>query len=161
MRSVRHALLVRHLRNITTPGGSAIRLRGVRIPLPNCPSRDAVKTAGDKEHCLRCSQSLSPTVVVVPSSFKPAPDLRSDQVWSCRQECGSALLGNSLSEYRGRVMSLRSLAIYAFALGSMSSGAMADFWSPPRAAAVVGTMGIVLALLLAVLAPKLRRLQAS
>jgi len=73
----------------------------------------------------------------------------------------SALLGNSLSEYRGRVMSLRSLAIYAFALGSMSSGAMADFWSPPRAAAVVGTMGIVLALLLAVMAPKLRRLQAS
>ncbi|CUV01098.1 hypothetical protein MGWOODY_Clf496 [hydrothermal vent metagenome] len=43
----------------------------------------------------------------------------------------------------------------------MSSGAMADFWSPPLAAAVVGTMGIVLALLLAVLAPKLRRLQAS
>ena len=73
----------------------------------------------------------------------------------------SALLGNSLAEYRGRVMSLRSLAIYAFALGSISSGAMADFWSPPRAAAVVGTMGIVLALLLAVLAPKLRRLQAS
>ena len=73
----------------------------------------------------------------------------------------SALLGNSVSEYRGRVMSLRSLAIYAFALGSMSSGAMADFWSPPLAAAVVGTMGIVLALLLAVLAPKLRRLQAS
>ncbi|MEC9287741.1 MAG: MFS transporter, partial [Chloroflexota bacterium] len=73
----------------------------------------------------------------------------------------SALLGNSLAEYRGRVMSLRSLAIYAFALGSMSSGAIADFWSPPLAAAVVGTMGIVLALLLAVLAPKLRRLQAS
>ena len=73
----------------------------------------------------------------------------------------SALLGNTLSEYRGRVMSLRSLAIYAFALGSMSSGAVADFWSPPLAAAVVGSMGIILALLLAVLAPKLRRLQAS
>ena len=73
----------------------------------------------------------------------------------------SALLGNTLSEYRGRVMSLRSLAIYAFALGSISSGAIADFWSPPLAATVVGSMGIILALLLTVLAPKLRRLQAS
>ena len=73
----------------------------------------------------------------------------------------SALLGNTLSEYRGRVMSLRSLAIYAFALGSISSGAIADFWSPPLAANVVGSMGIILALLLTVLAPKLRRLQAS
>jgi len=73
----------------------------------------------------------------------------------------SALLGNSQPEYRGRVMSLRSLAIYAFALGSMSSGAIADVWSAPHAAAVVGTLGIVLVLLLAVLAPKLRRLQAS
>ena len=73
----------------------------------------------------------------------------------------SALLGNSHPEYRGRVMSLRSLAIYAFALGSISSGAIADVWSAPHAAAVGGTMGIVLVLLLAVLAPKLRRLQAS
>ena len=73
----------------------------------------------------------------------------------------SALLGNSQSEYRGRVMSLRSLAIYAFALGSLSSGTIADVWSAPHAAAVVGMMGIVLVLLLAVLAPKLRRLQAS
>ncbi len=70
----------------------------------------------------------------------------------------SALLGTAQSEYRGRVMSLRSLAIYAFALGSMSSGAMAGFWSAPRAANIVGTMGIVLVLILAVLAPKLRRL---
>jgi MFS family permease len=70
----------------------------------------------------------------------------------------SALLGNTQSEYRGRVMSLRSLAIYAFALGSISSGAIAGHWSPPVAATVVGTMGIVLALLLGVLAPKLQRL---
>jgi MFS family permease len=70
----------------------------------------------------------------------------------------SALLGTAQSEYRGRVMSLRSLAIYAFALGSMSSGAMAGLWSAPRAANIVGTMGIVLVLILAVLAPKLRRL---
>jgi predicted MFS family arabinose efflux permease len=70
----------------------------------------------------------------------------------------AALLGHSQPEFRGRVMSLRSLAIYAFALGSMSSGAMAGFWSAPIASNVVGTMGIVLVLLLAVLAPKLRRL---
>ena len=70
----------------------------------------------------------------------------------------SALLGNAQAEYRGRVMSLRSLAIYAFALGSMSSGAMAGLWSAPLAATVVGTMGIVLALTLAVFVPKLRRL---
>ncbi len=70
----------------------------------------------------------------------------------------SALLGTSLSEYRGRVMSLRSLAIYAFALGSMSSGAMAGLWGVPRAAHIVGFMGIILVLLLGILAPKLRRL---
>ena len=70
----------------------------------------------------------------------------------------SSLLGNSRSEFRGRVMSLRSLAIYAFDLGSMTSGATAGIWSAPVAATVVGTMGIVLAVMLAVLAPKLRRL---
>ncbi len=70
----------------------------------------------------------------------------------------SALLGTTQPEYRGRVISLRSLAIYAFALGSMSSGAMAGLWSAPMAATIVGTMGIVLVLILAVLAPKLRRL---
>ena len=70
----------------------------------------------------------------------------------------SSLLGNSRPEFRGRVMSLRSLAIYAFALGSMASGATAGIWSAPVAATVVGTMGIVLVIILAVLAPKLRRL---
>ena len=70
----------------------------------------------------------------------------------------SALLRTAQSEYRGRVISLRSLAIYAFALGSMSSGAMAGLWSAPQAANIVGVMGIVLVLILAVLAPKLRRL---
>lgn len=69
----------------------------------------------------------------------------------------SALLRTAESGYRGRVMSLRSLAIYAFGLGSMSSGAMAGFWGAPRAANIVGVTGIVLVLLLAVLAPKLRR----
>ena len=70
----------------------------------------------------------------------------------------SALLGTSQGEYRRRVMSLRSLAIYAFALGSISSGAMAGLWSAPKAGYILGTMGIVMALLLAVAAPKFRRL---
>ena len=70
----------------------------------------------------------------------------------------SALLRTAGPEYRGRVMSLRSLAIYAFALGSLSSGAMAGFWGAPRAANIIGVVGIVLVLALAVLAPKLRRL---
>ena len=69
----------------------------------------------------------------------------------------SALLRTAQPGYRGRVMSLRSLAIYAFALGSMSSGAMAGFWGAPRAANIVGVTGIVLVLLLAILAPKLRQ----
>ena len=69
----------------------------------------------------------------------------------------SALLGQSKAEFRGRVMSLRSLAIYSFALGSMSSGAMAGLWSAPYASRVVGIVGIVLVLLLAFLAPKFRR----
>jgi MFS family permease len=69
----------------------------------------------------------------------------------------SALLGQSQSEFRGRVMSLRSLAIYSFALGSLSSGAMAGLWSAPHASRVVGIVGIVLVLLLALLAPKFRR----
>jgi predicted MFS family arabinose efflux permease len=70
----------------------------------------------------------------------------------------STLLRTTQSAYRGRVISLRALAIYAFALGSMSSGAMAGFWGVPRAATVVGIMGITLVLLLALIAPKLRRL---
>ena len=70
----------------------------------------------------------------------------------------TGLLRTTQSEYRGRVVGLRSLAIYAFALGSMSSGAMAGVWGAPQAATVVGVMGISLVLVLAVVAPKLRRL---
>ena len=69
----------------------------------------------------------------------------------------SALLRTAQFKYRGRVMSLRSLAIYAFALGSLSSGAMAGVWGAPQTAKIIGVTGIVLVLLLAVLAPKLRR----
>lgn len=70
----------------------------------------------------------------------------------------TALLRTAQAEYRGRVMGLRSLAIYAFAFGSMTSGAMAGLWGAPQAANVVGVMGIVLVLALAFFAPKLRQL---
>ncbi len=70
----------------------------------------------------------------------------------------SALLQTTQTEYRGRVIGLRSLAIYAFALGSMSSGAMAGLWGAPRAATVVGVTGVILVMTLAIFAPKLRRL---
>ena len=43
----------------------------------------------------------------------------------------TALLRTTQPEYRGRVVGLRSLANYAFALGSMSSGAMAGSWGTP------------------------------
>jgi MFS family permease len=70
----------------------------------------------------------------------------------------SALLQTTQTEYRGRVIGLRSLAIYAFALGSMSSGAMAGLWGAPRAATIVGVTGVILVMTLAIFAPKLRRL---
>ena len=70
----------------------------------------------------------------------------------------STLLRTTHSDYRGRVIGLRSLAIYSFAIGSMSSGAMAGLWGAPQAARTMGTLGIVLVIMLALLAPKLRRL---
>ena len=70
----------------------------------------------------------------------------------------SALLQTTQTEYRGRVIGLRSLAIYAFALGSMSSGAMAGLWGAPRAATIVGVTGVILVMTLAIFAPKLRHL---
>ena len=69
----------------------------------------------------------------------------------------TAFLRATHSDYRGRVISLRSLAIYSFAIGSMSSGAIAGIWGPLQAARVIGVMGIILLLALALFTPKLRR----
>ena len=69
----------------------------------------------------------------------------------------TALLRSADASYRGRVISLRSLAIYSFALGSMSTGWIAMAWGPPMAARVIGIMGIILILILAMFTPKLRR----
>ncbi len=69
----------------------------------------------------------------------------------------TVLLRTSPPEYRGRVMGLRVLAIYAYSFGSMSSGAMAAVWGAPGAAQVNAVVGVSLVLALALVAPKLRR----
>jgi hypothetical protein len=66
-------------------------------------------------------------------------------------------LRTALPEFRGRVMGLRVLAIYAYTFGSISSGAMAGAWGAPWAASINAALGIILAGLLALLTPKLRR----
>jgi predicted MFS family arabinose efflux permease len=69
----------------------------------------------------------------------------------------TVLLRTTQSEFRGRVMGLRSLAIYAFTFGSVASGAVAGLWGAPWSASMVGIVGIVLVIVLALAAPKLRR----
>ncbi len=67
------------------------------------------------------------------------------------------LLRTTDARFRGRVMGLRSFAILAFSFGSLGAGAFAGLWGAPGAAQVVGVTGIVLVLLLAMVAPKLRQ----
>lgn len=69
----------------------------------------------------------------------------------------TVLLRTAPTEYRGRVMGLRVLAIYAYSFGSMSSGAMAAVWGAPGAAQVNAVVGVTLVIALALAAPKLRR----
>lgn len=69
----------------------------------------------------------------------------------------SAILRKALPEYRGRIVGLRVLAIYASALGSINSGATAGTFSPQTAANVSSILGISLIGILALFAPKLRR----
>ncbi|PKB63895.1 MAG: hypothetical protein BZY80_04955 [SAR202 cluster bacterium Io17-Chloro-G2] len=63
----------------------------------------------------------------------------------------------ALPEYRGRIIGLRILAIYASAGGSLSSGGIAGAFSPALAANVSAGVGIALTGILAVVAPKLTR----
>ena len=67
------------------------------------------------------------------------------------------LLRNTRSEFRGRVLGLRVLAIYAFSISSMAAGAMAGAWGAPWAATIVGVLGLALVVLLASFTPKLRQ----
>ena len=67
------------------------------------------------------------------------------------------LLRTTLPEFRGRVVGLRTLAIYAYTFGSANSGAMAGALGAPMAAYVNGAIGCSLLGVLAILTPKLRR----
>ena len=69
----------------------------------------------------------------------------------------TVILRTTRPEYRGRIIGLRVLAIYAFTFGSVAAGAMAGFWGAPWAANIVGLTGIGLILALVAFTPKLRR----
>ena len=67
------------------------------------------------------------------------------------------VLKTTLPEFRGRILGLRSLAIYSFTFGSMNSGALAGIWGAPWAANINAAIGIVLVGILALFTPKFRR----
>jgi predicted MFS family arabinose efflux permease len=69
----------------------------------------------------------------------------------------TVLLGTARPEFRGRIMGLRVLAIYAHTFGSLSSGGMAGLWGAPVAASVNAVWGVTMISLLAFIAPKLRQ----
>ena len=54
------------------------------------------------------------------------------------------LLSVTPSDMRGRVMGLRSLAVYGLPLGLLASGALADLFGAPTALAINGGIGITL-----------------
>src|SRR5918992_5998416 len=68
----------------------------------------------------------------------------------------TVLLRTAPPEFRGRVMGLRVLAIYAYTFGSMSAGAIAGAWGAPWAANMSAALGIALVGILALFTPKLR-----
>ena len=69
----------------------------------------------------------------------------------------TVLLRTASPEFRGRIMGLRVVAIYAHSFGSLNSGAMAGAWGAPVAANINAVVGIALVAILAALTPKLRR----
>ena len=69
----------------------------------------------------------------------------------------TVILRATLPEFRGRILGMRSMAIYAYTFGSLNSGAIAGVWGAPLAASINGAIGIVLAGTLAFFTPKLRR----
>ncbi|NQW22250.1 MAG: MFS transporter [SAR202 cluster bacterium] len=69
----------------------------------------------------------------------------------------TVLMKTALPEFRGRIMGLRTLAIYAHAFGSPIAGALSGLVGPPTTAVMSRVVGITLVIILAFLAPKLRR----
>ena len=69
----------------------------------------------------------------------------------------TVLMKTAQPEFRGRIIGLRTLAIYAHAFGSLAAGAMAGVAGAPMTAAISGVLGIIMVIVLAIFAPKLRR----
>ncbi len=69
----------------------------------------------------------------------------------------TVLMKTGRPEFRGRLMGLRTLAIYAHAFGSLGAGAVAGALGAPASAVLSGLFGIAMMLVLALIAPKLRR----
>ena len=69
----------------------------------------------------------------------------------------TVLMKTGRPEFRGRLMGLRTLAIYAHAFGSLGAGAVAGMLGAPTAAVLSGIFGIIMMIILALIAPKLRR----
>ncbi len=69
----------------------------------------------------------------------------------------TVLMKTGRPEFRGRIMGLRTLAIYAHAFGSLGAGAIAGALGAPTTAVISAVAGITMVLILAMLAPKLRR----
>ena len=69
----------------------------------------------------------------------------------------TVILRNTLPDFRGRILGMRSMAIYSYTFGSINSGAIAGAWGAPWAASFNGVVGIVLVGVLALFTPKLRQ----
>lgn len=69
----------------------------------------------------------------------------------------TVLMKTGRPEFRGRLMGLRTLAIYAHAFGSLGAGAAAGMLGAPTTAVLSGIFGISMMIALALIAPKLRR----
>lgn len=69
----------------------------------------------------------------------------------------TAMLRTTQAEFRGRVLGLRVLAIYAYAFGGAGAGWMAGAWGAPASAMIIGITGAALTLALVVFTPQLRR----
>ncbi len=69
----------------------------------------------------------------------------------------TVMLRTTRPEYRGRVLSLRVLAIYAYTFGGAGAGALAGWWGAPWAATTIGLTGILLTGALVLFTPKLLR----
>ena len=69
----------------------------------------------------------------------------------------TVILKTTMPDFRGRILGLRSMAIYTYTFGSMNSGAIAGGGGAPLAAIFNGVVGMVLTGTLALFTPKLRR----